>query len=102
MSDDLKLVKELRDKTGAGFLDCKEALANNDGNLDNAIDYLRKKGLAKASKKSSREANEGAVGYFENNNINVLLKVNSETDFAAKSDTFLDFIDFLGNTILDF
>ena len=102
MSDDLKLVKELRDKTGAGFLDCKEALANNDGNLDNAIDYLRKKGLAKASKKSSREANEGAVGYFENNNINILLKVNSETDFAAKSDTFLDFIDFLGNTILDF
>ena len=55
MSDDLKLVKELRDKTGAGFLDCKEALASNDGNLDNAIDYLRKKGLAKASKKSSRD-----------------------------------------------
>ena len=95
MSDDLKLVKELRDKTGAGFLDCKEALANNDGNLDNAIDYLRKKGLAKASKKSSREANEGAVGFFENNNIGVIIKVNSETDFAAKGDTFLDFIDFL-------
>ena len=102
MSDDLKLVKELRDKTGAGFLDCKEALASNDGNLDNAIDYLRKKGLAKASKKSSREANEGAVGFFENNNIGVIIKVNSETDFAAKGDTFLDFIDFLGNKILDF
>ena len=101
MSDDLKLVKELRDKTGAGFLDCKEALASNDGNLDNAIDYLRKKGLAKASKKSSREANEGAVGFFENNNIGVIIKVNSETDFAAKGDTFLDFIDFLGNKILD-
>ena len=101
MSDDLKLVKELRDKTGAGFLDCKEALSSNDGNLDNAIDYLRKKGLAKASKKSSREANEGAVGFFENNNISVLIKVNSETDFAAKGDTFLDFIDFLGNTILE-
>ena len=100
MSDDLKLVKELRDKTGAGFLDCKEALANNEGNIDNAIDYLRKKGLAKASKKSAREANEGAVGYFENKNICVLIKVNSETDFAAKGDTFLDFIDYLGNTIL--
>ena len=69
MSDDLKLVKELRDKTGAGFLDCKQALAANEGDLDNAIDYLRKKGLAKASKKSSREANEGAVGFFENDNI---------------------------------
>ena len=102
MSDDLKLVKELRDKTGAGFLDCKEALAKNEGNLDNAIDYLRKKGLAKASKKSSREANEGAVGFFENKNIGVLIKVNSETDFAAKGDTFLDFIDYLGNTILDY
>jgi len=102
MSDDLKLVKELRDKTGAGFLDCKEALANNEGNLDNAIDFLRKKGLAKASKKSSREANEGAVGFFENKNIGVLIKVNSETDFAAKGDTFLDFIDYLGNTILDY
>ena len=102
MSDDLKLVKELRDKTGAGFLDCKEALASNDGNLDNAIDFLRKKGLAKASKKSTREANEGAVGFFENNNIGVIIKVNSETDFAAKGDTFLDFIDFLGKAILDF
>ena len=102
MSDDLKLVKELRDKTGAGFLDCKEALATNDGNLDNAIDYLRKKGLAKASKKSSREANEGAIGFFENNNLCVIIKVNSETDFAAKGDTFLNFIDFLGNKILDF
>ena len=102
MSDDLKLVKELRDKTGAGFLDCKEALANNAGNLDNAIDYLRKKGLAKASKKSAREANEGAVGFFENKNIGVLIKVNSETDFAAKGDIFLDFIDFLGNIILNY
>ena len=102
MSDDLKLVKELREKTGAGFLDCKEALSKNEGNLENSIDYLRKKGLAKASKKSSREANEGAVGFFENKNIGVLIKVNSETDFAAKGDTFLDFIDYLGNAILDF
>jgi len=101
MGEDLKLVKELRDKTGAGFLDCKEALSNNNGSIDNAIDYLRKKGLAKASKKSSREANEGAIGFYENNNICVLIKINSETDFAAKSDTFLDFVDYVGKSILD-
>tara|TARA_Y100001970_G_scaffold278906_1_gene385322 strand:+ start:2175 stop:3035 length:861 start_codon:yes stop_codon:yes gene_type:complete len=101
MADDLKLVKELRDKTGAGFLDCKEALGNNDGDIDNAIDYLRKKGLAKASKKSTREANEGAVGFFQNTKKCALIKVNSETDFAAKGDTFLDFIDYLGKILID-
>ena len=58
---------------------------------------MRKKGLAKASKKSDREANEGAVGVYSNKDITVLIKVNSETDFAAKSDTFLDFLDNLGN-----
>ena len=101
MGEDLKFVKELRNKTGAGFLDCKEALSNNNGNIDNAIDYLRKKGLAKASKKSSREANEGAIGFYENNSICILIKINSETDFAAKSDTFLNFVDYIGNIILD-
>ena len=101
MGEDLKLVKELRNKTGAGFLDCKEALSNNNGNIDNAIDYLRKKGLAKASKKSSREANEGAIGFYENNSICILIKINSETDFAAKSDTFLNFVDYIGKIILD-
>ena len=101
MGEDLKFVKELRNKTGAGFLDCKEALSNSNGNIDNAIDYLRKKGLAKASKKSSREANEGAVGFYENNSICILIKINSETDFAAKSDTFLNFVDYIGNIILD-
>ena len=101
MGEDLKLVKELRNKTGAGFLDCKEALAKNEGSIDSAIDYLRKKGLAKASKKSSREANEGAVGFFENDEICLLIKVNSETDFAAKGDTFLDFINKLGKILLD-
>ena len=101
MGEDLSLVKELRNKTGAGFLDCKEALSNNNGNIDNAIDYLRKKGLAKASKKSSREANEGAIGFYENNSICILIKINSETDFAAKSDTFLNFVDYIGKIILD-
>ncbi len=95
------LIKDLRNKTGAGFLDCKNALAENDNNLDKAIEFLRKKGLAKASKKTSREANEGAIGVYSNESILVILKVNSETDFAAKSDKFLDFLDQLGKLIID-
>jgi len=97
---DLSLIKELRDKTGAGFLDCKNALSENDNNIEQSIDSLRKKGLAKATKKSSREANEGAVGFYKNENISVILKINSETDFSAKSDTFLDFLDSIGNIAL--
>ena len=98
---DLSLIKELREKTGAGFLDCKNALSENDNNIEQSIDSLRKKGLAKASKKSSREANEGAVGFYNNENITVILKINSETDFSAKSDTFLDFLDSIGNIALN-
>ena len=97
----LDLIKELRDKTGAGFLDCKNALKENNNDIDLSIDSLRKKGLAKATKKSSREAKEGAVGFYTNENISVILKVNSETDFSAKSDTFLDFVDLLGNAALN-
>tara|TARA_B100000989_G_C19441888_1_gene427714 strand:- start:95 stop:952 length:858 start_codon:yes stop_codon:yes gene_type:complete len=97
MSNISKLIKELRDKTGAGFLDCKNALSENSNDLDSAADFLRKKGLIKASKKTSREANEGAVGIYYNDRFIVLLKVNSETDFAAKSDTFLNFLDTLGD-----
>ena len=97
MNNDLNLIKELRDKTGAGFLDCKKALSENDNNIDLAIDYLRKKGLAKASKKSSREANEGVVAAYSNDKVTCLIKVNTETDFAAKSDTFLDFVNQIGN-----
>jgi elongation factor Ts len=98
---DLSLIKELRAKTGAGFLDCKNALSENDNNIEQSIDSLRKKGLAKATKKSSREANEGAVGFYNNENISVILKINSETDFSAKSDTFLDFLDSIGNIALN-
>ena len=98
---DLSLIKELREKTGAGFLDCKNALNENNNNIDESIDSLRKKGLAKASKKSSREANEGAVGFYNNENISVILKINSETDFSAKSDTFLDFLDYIGRIALN-
>ena len=94
------LIKELREKTGAGFLDCKKTLDENENDIEKSIESLRKKGLAKASKKTDRSANEGAVGIYSNNNITVIIKVNSETDFAAKSDTFLNFLDTLGKLIL--
>ena len=97
---ELDLIKELREKTGAGFLDCKNAIKENNGNIEHSIDSLRKKGLAKATKKSSREANEGAVGFYSNEKISLILKINSETDFSAKSDTFLDFLDLIGNIAL--
>ena len=100
MSSITELIKELRDKTGAGFLDCKKSLEENNNDIEKSIESLRKKGLAKASKKSDREANEGAVGVYSNKDITVLIKVNSETDFAAKSDTFLDFLDNLGSLVL--
>ena len=95
-----QLIKELREKTGAGFLDCKKSLEENNNDIDKSIEALRKKGLAKASKKSDRAANEGAVGVYSNKDITALIKVNSETDFAAKSDTFLDFFDSLGKLVL--
>ncbi len=101
MSSITELIKELREKTGAGFLDCKKSLEENNNNIEKSIEALRKKGLAKASKKSDRTANEGAVGVYFNKDLTVLIKVNSETDFAAKSDTFLDFLDKLGSLVLD-
>ncbi len=101
MTDIVKLIKDLRNKTGAGFLDCKNALSESNNNIEDSIEYLRKKGLAKASKKSSREANEGAVGIYYNESHILLLKINSETDFAAKSDTFLNFLDELGEFLID-
>ena len=100
MSSITELIKELREKTGAGFLDCKKSLEDNNNDIEKSIESLRKKGLAKASKKSDRAAIEGAVGVYSNDSITALIKVNSETDFAAKSDTFLDFLDSLGNLVL--
>ena len=96
-----ELIKDLREKTGAGFLDCKKTLEENNNDIDKSIESLRKKGLAKASKKSDRAANEGAVSIYSNKEITALIKVNSETDFAAKSDTFLDFLDILGKLVLE-
>ncbi len=101
MSSITELIKELREKTGAGFLDCKKSLEDNNNDIEKSIEALRKKGLAKASKKSDRAAIEGAVGFYSNEKISALIKVNSETDFAAKSDTFLDFLDSLGNLVLE-
>jgi len=101
MKDLLSDIKNLRDKTGAGFLDCKKALEANDHNIENAIFFLRKKGLAKASKKSSREANEGAIGLYSNKKITALIEINTETDFAAKNKVFLDFMDLIGSFVLE-
>ncbi len=101
MSSVTELIKELRQKTGAGFLDCKKSLDENNNDIEKSIESLRKKGLAKASKKIDRTAIEGAVGVFSNKNITALIKVNSETDFAAKSDTFLNFLDNLGQLVLE-
>ena len=100
MSNMTELIKELRSKSGAGFLDCKNALSENNNDIEKANEYLRKKGLAKASKKTSREANEGAVGIYESKELVVLIRINSETDFAAKSETFLIFLDDLGQFAL--
>ena len=101
MSNITDLIKDLRNKTGAGFLDCKNALSENNNDINKSIEYLRKKGLAKASKKTSREAIEGAIGIYSNNDFITIIKLNSETDFAAKSETFLNFLDELGNLALN-
>ncbi len=87
------LVKELREKTGAGMLDCKNTLVETDGDIDKAIVLLREKGLLKAAKKSDRIAAEGLVdAYIHNGRIGVLVEVNSETDFVAKTDEFKKFV----------
>ena len=82
------LVKDLREKTGAGMMDCKHALAEMDGDIEAAIDWLRKKGLAKAAKKSGRIAADGLVGAAVEDLVGVVVEVNSETDFVARNDDF--------------
>ena len=93
-------VKELRDKTGAGMLDCKKALEATNGNMSEAIDWLREKGISKAEKKASRVAAEGLRKIVTDGNKAVILEVNSETDFVAKNEEFTNFVDYLANTIL--
>ncbi|WKB34843.1 translation elongation factor Ts [Terrilactibacillus sp. S3-3] len=95
-----KLVKELREKTGAGMMDCKKALVETDGDIEKAIDVLRKKGMAKAAKKADRVAAEGLSQIKINGNKAVALEVNSETDFVAKNDQFKQLIDTLAEHLL--
>ena len=97
MSDLMEGLKNLREITGAGFLDCKKALEECSHDIDLSIDFLRKKGLAKANNKSSREAKEGAVGVYYNNKFSTIIQINTETDFAAKNEVFLNFMDEIGN-----
>lgn len=87
-------VKELRQRTGAGMMDCKKALGETNGNFEEAIDYLRKKGLSAAAKKAGRETTEGRVGHYihSNGKIGVLVEVACETDFVAKTPEFNNFI----------
>ena len=94
MTNDASSVRELRDRTSAGFLDCKKALEEANGDFEKAGEILRKKGLAKAIKKGSRGTPEGRVGSYihTNGKIGVLIEVNCETDFVAKNDVFADLI----------
>jgi len=94
MTIDANIVKDLRGRTGAGIMDCKEALLESDGNVEKAVDFLRKKGIAKAEKKLGRGADQGVVlSYIHpGNRIGVLVEVNCETDFVAKTDGFQTFV----------
>lgn len=94
-------VKELREKTGAGMLDCKKALEATNGNMDEAVDWLREKGISKAAKKESRIAAEGLCKVEVKDNKAVILEVNSETDFVAKNAEFTNFVDYLADTIIN-
>ena len=94
-------VKNLREKTGAGMLDCKKALEECQGDIDKAVDWLREKGIAKAAKKTDRIAAEGLAAIFENGNKALVLEVNSETDFVAKNEEFKNSVNLVGETILN-
>jgi elongation factor Ts len=94
MASPAQLVKELRDRTGAGVMDCKAALEASQGSLDGAVEYLRKKGLADAQKRAHREAKEGLVASYihPGSKLGVLIEVACETDFVAKTDTFQELV----------
>ena len=94
------LVKELREKSGAGMLDCKKALEENNGNIEAAMDYLRKKGIAKAAKKSDRIASEGTSAVLVKGNDAVIVEINSETDFVAKNDEFKSLVEKIMETLI--
>lgn len=99
MSISASLVKELREATGAGMMDCKKALQENDGDISAATDWLRKKGIAKAEKKAGRVASEGLVMAVAEGNKGALVEVNAETDFVARNDQFVAFAQSLANLV---
>ncbi len=94
------MVKELREKTGAGMMDCKKALAECNGDIDASIEWLREKGIAKSEKKGARIAAEGLANIYIKDNKAVILEVNSETDFVSKNEEFTGMIDTIGASIL--
>src|SRR5579859_458881 len=95
-----KLVSELRERSGAGMMDCKKALVENNGDIDAAVEYLRKTGLAKADKKADRVAAEGRIATAQANGNAVLVEVNSETDFVAKAPNFIQFTNEIAEAVL--
>lgn len=95
------MVKDLRERTGAGMMDCKKALVESNGDMDKAIDYLREKGISKAAKKAERIAAEGLANVYVDKDNAVVIELNSETDFVAKNQEFKDLLDKIGNAILE-
>ena len=95
-----QMVKELRDITGAGMMDCKKALQHTEGDIEKAVDYLRERGVAQAAKKASRIAAEGLADYRINGNEAIVFELNSETDFVARNKEFLDLLKLVGDTII--
>lgn len=101
MAISAKMVKDLRDKTGAGLMDCKKALVENNGDFDLAIDWLREKGISKAEKKASRVAAEGVIEVQTENNAAVIFELNCETDFVAKNEKFSALVHKLGKALIE-
>lgn len=101
MNISASMVKELREKTGAGMMDCKKALVETNGDMEKAIDYLREKGISKAAKKAERIAAEGLSNIYIKGNDAVVVELNSETDFVAKNAEFKELLDKIGNTVLE-
>ncbi|MGY8844335.1 MAG: translation elongation factor Ts [Gammaproteobacteria bacterium] len=101
MTINASMVKELRDRSGAGMMECKRALVETDGNIEKAIEHLRKTGAAKAAKKAGRIAAEGKIIVVSDKDLTVMVEINSETDFVAKDSNFLKFCELVGETIME-
>ena len=96
-----QMVKTLREKTGAGMMDCKKALGETNGNIEEAVDWLRKKGLSAAAKKADRVAAEGLVAFAVEEGAGALIEVNAETDFVSRNEAFQDFASSLASLVLE-